>query len=42
MDYVFWLGDFNKASKNRNLCLELSNWCEAHHNGGGEVQWLNS
>lgn len=34
----FWLGEFNTASKNRNVCLELSNACGAHHNDGGIVQ----
>lgn len=32
--FVFWLRDFNKTSKKRNICLELSNSCGAHQNGG--------
>lgn len=36
--FFFLLGDFNKASKNRNICLEISNSHGAHHNGGGVVQ----
>lgn len=36
--FFFWLGDFNKVSKNRNICLELSNSCGAHYNDGGVVQ----
>ena len=34
----FWLVDFNKASKNRNIRLELTNASGAHHNDGGVVQ----
>ena len=36
--FFFLLWDFNKASKNRNICLELSNSHGTHRNGRGVVQ----